>query len=231
MYCIKCGVELADTESRCPLCHTRVYHPEVFRSEAEPLYPSGRYPAGPKASRVLPILLTVLWVAAALVVLLCDLQVHRAVTWSGFVLGALLTGYVGLVLPGWFKKPNPVIFVPCAFGAVIGYLLYIDLATGGGWFLGFAFPVTGGIGLIVTALVTLLRYVRRGRLYTVGGAMMALGAFMLLVEFLLNWTFEHPAFIGWSLYPLVVLMGLGGFLIFVAICRPVREAMERKFFF
>ena len=26
MYCIKCGVELADSEKVCPLCGTRVFH-------------------------------------------------------------------------------------------------------------------------------------------------------------------------------------------------------------
>ncbi len=230
MYCIKCGVELADTEKKCPLCGTRVYHPEILRPEGEPLYPVNRMPVNPKATKLLPILMTVLWAATILVVLLCDLQIHRAMTWSGIVIGALLTGYVGLVLPGWFQKPNPVIFVPCFFAALILYLLYLSVSSQGGWFLSFAFPVAGGFGLIITALVTLLRYVKKGRLYTVGGAIMAQGGFMLLVEFLLCMTFELPLS-GWSLYPLLTLFLLGGFLIFLAICHPVREAMERKFFF
>lgn len=231
MFCIKCGVELADTEKRCPLCQTRVYHPEVLQQQAQPLYPKDSFPAKPKKDRAIPILLTVLSLATLLVVLLCDLQIHRAVTWSGYVIGALLTGYVALVLPGWFRKSNPVIFVPCTFAAAIVYLLYINLYTGGHWFMSFAFPVAGGIALIVTTLVTLLRYVRKGVLYTVGGSIMALGAFMLLIEFLLNLTFHIQRFIGWSLYPLLTLMLLGGFLIFLAICRPARETMERKFFF
>ena len=29
MYCIKCGVELADSEKVCPLCGTRVFHPDL----------------------------------------------------------------------------------------------------------------------------------------------------------------------------------------------------------
>ena len=29
MYCIKCGVELADSERVCPLCGTRVFHPDL----------------------------------------------------------------------------------------------------------------------------------------------------------------------------------------------------------
>lgn len=74
------------------------------------------------------------------------------------------------VLPLWFKRPNPVIFVPVDFAAIILYLLYIDLATGGHWFLTFAFPVAGSIGVLITTMVALLRYVRRGYLYIFGGA-------------------------------------------------------------
>ena len=37
MYCVKCGVQLADTEKSCPLCGTRVYHPDLVQAEATPL--------------------------------------------------------------------------------------------------------------------------------------------------------------------------------------------------
>ena len=63
-----------------------------------------------------------------------------------------------------------------------------------------------------------------------GGALMALGAFMLLVEFLLVITFDHYSFVGWSLYPLTALMVLGGLLIYLAINHSARETMERKLF-
>lgn len=229
MYCVNCGVKLADTEKQCPLCGVTAFHPELVRGEEEPLYPRQKYPEEKAASRSAQIMLTTAFLLPLLICLVCDLQLSGAVTWSGIVMGAMLVGYVALILPFWFRKPNPVVFVPCAFAAIGLYLLYIDLSTAGGWFLSFAFPVTGGIGLIVTAVVALLRYVRRGRLYIIGGAATALGAFMLLVEFLLVVTFGIP-FMGWSLYPLIVLVLLGGTLIFLAIHRPARETMERKFF-
>lgn len=230
MYCIKCGVKLADTEQQCPLCQTAVYHPDMIREAGESLYPAKQYPAARPKPRFVQMFLTTAAVLPILIVLLCDLQINRRITWSGYVIGAVLTGYVILILPLWFQKPNPVIFVPCGFGAVGLYLLYIDLAVSGGWFISFAFPVTGGLGLIVTAVVTLLRYVRRGKLYIFGGAFTAIGLFMLLTEFLLNMTFGIPHFVGWSLYPLTALVLLGGLLIFLGICRPARQTMERKFF-
>lgn len=229
MYCVRCGVELADTESRCPLCGTVVYHPELQQKEGERLYPGKDRPQRGR-SRWLPIVLSAVTLLAMLIVLLCNLQISGAVTWSGFVLGALILGYVIAVLPTWFSKPNPVIFVPCGFAATALYLLYISVITEGRWFLCFALPVTGGIGFIVTAVVTLLRYVKKGKLYIFGAASILLGIFVMVVEWLIHTVFYGGGMIGWSLYPLVVLAVLGGFLIFLAICRPARESMERKFF-
>ncbi|MDO5400337.1 MAG: DUF6320 domain-containing protein [Eubacteriales bacterium] len=230
MYCIQCGVKLADSERVCPLCGTVVFHPQLTQPQGEPLYPADRRPS-PQVNPIgAQFVVTVVFLLPMLITLLCDLQLNRGVTWSGYVVGALLLSYVILVLPGWFLHPNPVVFVPIDFGAVMLYLLYIDLATGGGWFLSFAFPVTGGIMVITTTVVTLLRYLRRGKLYVFGGASIATGAFMLLVEYLANLTFHTPRASLWSLYPLTVLGLLGIMLLTIAICRPMRESLERKFF-
>lgn len=230
MYCINCGVKLADSEKQCPLCLTKVYHPDISQKDANPLYPPQRYPAlqvSPTGTRVI---LTVLFLLPLLICLQCDLLLSGGISWSGYVSGALVVLYVAVVLPSWFRKPNPVIFVPCTFAAIGAYLLYINFATAGSWFLSFAFPVTGFVALVVTAVVTLLRYVRKGMLYIIGGAFIALGAFMPLMEFLLVLTFPTIKFAWWSLYPLTALTLLGGTLIFLAICRPARETMERKLF-
>ena len=104
------------------------------------------------------------------------------------------------------------------------------MVTPGHWFWTFALPVTGLLGLICTAVVTLLRYLRKGRLYIFGGALIALGGTSLFAELMLKLTFRLNGFIGWSLYPLITLALLGGMLIFLAICKSARQAIERKFF-
>lgn len=229
MYCINCGVKLADTEKICPLCGVVVFHPDLTQGEGQHLYPPHRDPAPQVNSRAVQIVLTTAFLIPILITLLCDLRFNRAITWSGYVTGGLITCYV-LMLPMWFRRPNPVVFLPCDFLCIGAYLLYIDLVTEGSWFLSFALPVVGALGATVTAAVALLRYLRRGRLYIFGGTSVALGGFMLLVEFLLCITFPGVPFVGWSLFPLVILVLLGLMLIFLALCRPARETMERKFF-
>lgn len=229
MYCIKCGVRLSDTEKQCPLCGTVVYHPELEQPEVPPLYPRDRNLAPKPNKLVRQMLITILFLMPMLITLLCDLRISHTVTWSGYVIGSLVLVYVVACLPGWFRNPNPVIFVPCGFVAAGGYLLYISLATEGGWFLSFGFPVVGFLGLVVTAAVALLRYLRRGRAFVYGGALILVGAFMPLMEYLMILTFHH-GLTGWSVYPCVPLVLLGGFLIFLGACRRARESVERKFF-
>ena len=230
MYCIKCGVKLADTEKKCPLCNTIVCHPDFKQTAERPLYPSNKMPKNDSGSKALNGAVIILFFIPLLVCFFADLSLDGKMEWFGYVAGALMLSYVAFALPLWFKKPNPVIFVPCNFVAIALYLLYINFATGGSWFLSFAFPAVGGICLITCTVVTLMHYLHRGRLYILGGAFMALGVFMLLVEFLLKVTFGLR-FIGWSIYPLVVLTILGGLLIYLAINGAAREIMERKFFF
>ncbi len=230
MYCIHCGIKLDESEQTCPLCSTvqGAYRPQ--NHAAKPLYPQNRAPEPSLKPNARNGALLILFFIPMLVTFLVDLQADSRLGWFFYVAGALVLGYIVLALPLWFRNPNPIVFVPCSFAAVLAYLLLVSLLTKGTWFLPFALPVTMAIGLIVTAVVVLLRCVRRGRLYIIGGAMMGMGAVMVLLEGLLARTFTIR-FTGWSLYPLTVLFLLGGTLIFLAINTSAREKMERRFFF
>lgn len=230
MYCIKCGVQLSNSEKKCPLCNTVVYHPDFEQSSELPLYPSGKLPRKTTGSKALNGAVIILFMIPLLVCFFADLSLDGKIEWFGYVAGALLTFYVVFALPLWFEKRNPVIFVPCDFAMAAAYLLYISFATGGNWFLSFAFPVLGGLCIITCTVVTLMYYLRKGKLYIIGGAFIALGTLMPLIEFLIKISFGIRV-IGWSVYPLVVLMLFGGLLIYLAINSSAREILERKLFF
>lgn len=229
MFCINCGVKLADGETKCPLCNTPVVSPNL-NSDIKPLYPKNKIPKTKGGSKVLCGAILILFFIPILVSFISDFQWDKNLTWFGYVALAIMVAYVVFALPLWFKKPNPVIFVPCDFAAITIYLLYINLATNGGWFLSFALPLTCGLALITCAVVTLLYYLKKGRLYIFGGAFMALGLLTLLLEFLLKLSFGIK-FIGWSFYPLLVLFLFGGLLIYLGINKTARKLLERKLFF
>jgi hypothetical protein len=230
MYCVKCGVELADTEKVCPLCGTAVYHPDISRPQVPPTYPSFVKEKENMRPQGILFILTVLAMMPIAITLFCDLHMNRAVTWSGYAVGGILVAYFVLVLPLWFSRPNPVVFLPIDFALFGVLLLYINWYTCGDWFLTLAFPAVGCMGLIVTALVTLVRYLRKGLLYVFGGGFVAVGGYCLLLEFFINLTFMDNFKFIWSPYPLIFCLFAGVALIVVGSSKSLRESLHRKIF-
>ena len=230
MYCVKCGVELADSERKCPLCGTPVYYPGIEENPERP-YPNTKPEIKSVSSRVLYLMLSFFFLIAAGISLFADINLGGGIVWSGYVVGGLAVGYITFILPLWFNRSvrSPAIFVPCDFAAIALYLWYISYATGGGWFLSFALPVTAGAALIFCAVIILCYYLRRGYLYIFGGASIATGLFTVLIEWLVNLEFAPGLEYLWSPYPAISLGLVGIMLIVIAIVKPFRDHLYRIF--
>ena len=227
MYCIKCGVELADSEQKCPLCHTPVYYPGYAPKDEDRPYPRFEKPE-PVSPRGIYFIISFACIIAAVISFVCDLNLGGGVTWSGYVLGGIALFYILFILPGWFKKYNPAIFIPVTFVAIGFYLAYISIATQGQWFWTFALPITGALTVIISSVTILCYYIKRGYLYIFGGAIIATGAFCPVIETLAIITFDIKPLM-WSIYPLIALFLIGMMLIIIAIVKPLRESLFRIF--
>lgn len=228
MYCVKCGVKLQQGAASCPLCHTPVWNPGETVEERN--YPD-RLPRQYSESG-LPgaVAMTVFCAIAAAVVLAVCFAQYGALRWGGYAVFGLALFYVIVVLPGWFRHPRGEVFVPIDHAAIALYVLYICLRTGGNWFMSFAFPVIGISCILSTAMVCLLKYVKKGKLYIFGGFFLLLGGFTVLVEFFEHISFGTQMFL-WSIYSLVGFGAVGVFLLLSGVIRPLRQALEKRFFF
>lgn len=229
MYCIKCGVELSDGQKKCPICQTEVYHPDFLKSDND-TYPKNDTPPDKFDQKGLMFIVTMVFLIPFLLCLVCDLSVNNGILWSGYAMCGIALAYLVIAFPFWFRRPNPVILVPCDFVGVLGLLFYIDFQLQGGWFLSFALPAVGAIAVIVTTFVAIYRYVKRGRLYLYGGAILALGAYMVLLEILISKVFDGGVRFIWSRYPLLAMLIIGIMLIVIAVCKPLRMSLKKKFF-
>lgn len=229
MYCINCGAKLSDGQTICPICDTRVYHPDITIKE-ESTYPRIPFKSEEFNRKGLMFVLTMIFLVPLILPVLLELGWHSEISWSGYASGGTLIFYTAFVLPFWFKKPNPVIFTPATFALAIGLLLYICYETGGNWFMSFAFPVFGSFALIITAAVAVLFYVKKGCLYTIGGMLIALGVWSVFLEFEIRRVFAVCTDFYWSIAPLTVLSIIGIMLIIIAIVKPLKESLRRIFF-
>ena len=229
MYCIKCGVELSAGQTVCPICETRVYHPDIAVKE-EPTYPKNNFVPEEFNRKGIMFVLTILFLIPLLLPIILELSWYSNIIWSGYVSGGTLLAYVIVVLPCWFSHPNGVIFVPTSFLAIALYLMYINYATDGGWFMSFALPLTAAMALISSTVAAILKYVKRGKLYLWGGFFIALGVWSMLLEFLIRVTFGIRTAFYWSVAPFTVFVLCGLMLIVIAIVKPIKESLRRVFF-
>ena len=230
MYCVKCGVRLEDGAAACPLCGTPSWNPE--ERERNTHYNPELYPAPEKEGKyTLLAVITVVMAGIALGCLIACLVALGRVGWSGYVLFGVAFVYISAVLPFWFRRYYPAVFLPLSFAALAGYLLYINGATGGHWFLSFAFPVTGMAFLITyfSVGIALIRFRPRTKLMLLGLLFILTGGFMLLLEFFLHISFSMKMF-RWSIYPAAFFGILGIFLFIASLIRPLRRGLYKKFF-
>ncbi len=228
MYCVRCGVKLQSGVESCPLCHTPVWDPEM--PEESRNYPDQLPREHREADVPAAAALTAVCAIAAAVTLAVCLSLYGSLRWGGFVIFGLLPFYTVFVLPLWFRSPKAEVFVPAGHAAAALYVLYICLKTGGHWFLSFALPVIICSCLISTALVCLLKYLRGNRIFILGGFLVCLGLFTVLVEFFEHLSFGHPMF-RWSLYPLAGFGLAGLFFLIAGAIPPLRRAIRKRFFF
>ncbi len=227
MYCVKCGVELRDGAKSCPLCQTPVYFPGM--TEAPPIYPKNLPPVEKVSKKGLLFIITFAFAIAAVISLITDFNILSGIQWADYVIGGLALAYVAVVLPCWFRNPNPSVFLPCDFACAALYLLLISLHLGGSWYLPFALPICGCAALIVCSVVILVHYLKRGRLYIFGGASIACAAFSLFIEYLIYVNFGSQKAVFWSLYPCTILFLLGIMMLIIAIVKPFKESLKKLF--
>ncbi len=228
MYCVKCGVRLDDSLDRCPLCGTPVWRPEEAQDQDRAF--SSIFPEKHRNERLTAVaFLTAVALLAAFITLRICLRIYGGIGWSGYAMLGIALFYVIAILPLWFRRPNPMIFLPVDHAAIAGFLLYASWASGGHWFLSFGFPVTAMSCLLLTGFIALLRYVRGSRLFIIGSSVIVLGGLSMLVEFFQHITFGTKMFT-WSLYVVSSCLAFGMFLILAGTIRPLREYLERRFF-
>ena len=227
MFCVKCGVELADSERSCPLCNTPVYYPGL--PAAVSTYPQYKKVGESTSAKGINFLIAVGMALAVAICILCDINMNGHIEWSDYVLGGAALFYLVVFLPAWFSRPSPAIFVPCDFLGAALFLCYINLKLDGDWFVTFAMPVTAFIALIVCSVVILSYYLRAGYLYIFGGASILFAAFFIVMELLMHLTFGISHVMLWSMYPATALFMLGISLITIAIVPAFRESLRKVF--
>ena len=159
-YCVNCGVELAPSEKRCPLCGVEVVNPAKPWTEPEAL------PYSDNAERIRRIdrrylagLISLVLLIPAVVCMFCDILDGR-LSWSLLVTGALLNVFVIFLVPMMLHRPSALLLIALDTVSTSAYLLLIRIAcglpaSGKDWLLPLALPIVLLTAILAAAFSTL----------------------------------------------------------------------------
>ena len=79
-YCVNCGVKLSDSDDKCPLCQTAVYHPGLqLRTDEKPPFPAAELNQPKMNPKYKTIIAALALLIPALLCLVCDKPAYRLV--------------------------------------------------------------------------------------------------------------------------------------------------------
>lgn len=230
-YCVNCGVKLGESEQSCPLCQTKVYHPE---SPPDPNAPAP-FPSGQPAKRKMKpkyghLIATLLTILPALLSVIIDYSINRSLVWSGFVLGGVALLYCFVFVPLFVSRRSIFYYLGLDAIACALYLNYLAQATNGAWFLPFALPVTASLTAMLSVILLLKKLRHLPDLLLTAVAFFLTGAECVFVEVMVNHAFLHTTQLVWSHFPLITFAVLGGFLLLLHKNQRLRHKFEKFFF-
>ena len=234
--CDRCGVEVDESASQCPLCGggfggcepetggeqaNRQILPE-FSDEIEPLSTKQRATLAWEIS-------TAMLFSAVVVVLFVDFLAHRRITWSVYPI--IVTGSVwilsGLVS---FLYKHPVLLFFGSFLDVLAMELLIDIASGRlPWFLELGLPITACFYLIIGILGLVSPRINRRGLNIPAFFLIGMGIFTMGIEATIDSYLWREVSLSWSALAAISVSPVAIILIFVHY--RLRKYVDLKRFF
>ncbi len=108
-YCVNCGVKLSEYESKCPLCDVDVMQIPAKDTAINTDYPDYRKASVSEAKRITCIfvgrLLSMIFFNYAAILLIINLSISKAVTWSLIPIISIALVWYGMAYP-FFRKRN-----------------------------------------------------------------------------------------------------------------------------
>lgn len=227
-YCVNCGVELRDSEKKCPLCNTVVINPnQLYNANSEPAYPKRTEAIISDENRKATFLLaTAILLLPAVICGVVDYALSGGISWSFYVGGGTATLWVLMVVPFALKSHVEFKSLALDIAALLLFLYYVERVSlpkpAKSWYMPLAVPVVLVTGAAVLFVILLLRYSKLCKLQLMA-AFLALAAGLLIAfEIITDLYLTETVKLEWS------LIGLAGGGSLAIICLLVNRKRRLK---
>lgn len=233
-YCVNCGVELAKSEKRCPLCDVEVINPAApFDESAARPYPKHVERINERVDRrYAAIFISLLMLIPLFITIFMDLIVNGGgFSWSLYVIGGTALLFTCAILPMLLQNRRPALYVLLDGAALAILLLLIERVGGSRWFLPLGLPLAA----LATAftLISLCVFSKKARLDPLVRWAVQLtltGLLTVGVELIVDRFLGQLSFPRWSMYAMFPCLVLSVCLLTLNRKAKVKDEIRRRFF-
>ncbi len=202
-YCVNCGVELAESEKRCPLCDTEVLNPKKeWREPDIRPYPSRVEHIMEKVNRKYVVsLISLLLLIPIIIPVLTDFMFNLHITWSAYVVGADICIFFLVVFPFLYEIPKPYLYLAIDTAVLVGYIALIAYMTGGlAWFWGLGLPIVLSLCITVSTFIFVIRRTRLSGFVKAAILLIVAALMCTAIDFFINRFVGNDFVLLWSLF-------------------------------
>lgn len=155
-YCVNCGVELAESAVKCPLCDTTVINPNILNTKkSDPPFPEKIEIPKATKNKFSAIIISLLILLPNIICVITNLLFTPTILWSIYVVSSSAMFWFLFIFP-FFMKGNRkylTIAVDAIATAAYIFIFYYYNSARTGWFWKLAVPLDVGVFACIAILV------------------------------------------------------------------------------
>ncbi|MDD4081348.1 MAG: DUF6320 domain-containing protein [Eubacteriales bacterium] len=231
-YCVECGVKLAASEPKCPLCQTPVNNPNQPVCQLEDdTHPQAIEEVISRMDRSYARQLSLVFLMIPiLTVLIIDL-IDPGPLWSPYVVGALVMGYCFFAVPLLFRLKRPYVYIVVDVLALLGFLFLVAwMGNGISWYLSLVLPLITLLGAATLLIILAIRRQEMKRLYRAALSMSLFALALIGLEVIIDLYAWGWVWLGWSVYTAIPLLVVALMLTGLEQNKELKEAVRKRLF-
>lgn len=235
-YCVNCGVELHESEKKCPLCDTVVLNPNTpFDETAKSAFPrlnNNNLAAQADNKKLTALIITIILAIPVSICLITNYGISKQLTWSMLVLAIM--SLLWLVVTPLFimKKPRAtnIILIDLIAVLLFLYIVYKYVNPPVNWYLSLAVPITLSAFTMICIVAAVIRSTGGRSLTTLTVFFISLGAFIVALEVITDLYLDDHVNLLWSLIVLAPCALLALLCLILKQKKELKDELERRFY-
>jgi len=227
-YCVNCGVKLAKSENKCPLCNTKVVNPNKLKDEYEPAYSNKIEEFKTINYKFIAKLTILVLLILTLVTVSCDLIITQTVSWSIYVVCAIL--YLSSHLIFAFNKNIYISFTTILVTTELLMFVIAYLNDGMHWYIYLVSQFIFILWCYIMLCIRIIKKRRKGLLRRLITCLLFSSIALIGIESGIDLYTNNQIHYTWSLYASLPIVIISILLFIVSFNRKIIEEIKQRIF-